>query len=74
MLWRREPKRSRQRQIRILADALQIQLTQYSDIVSGVDYHGEVRSTLPTILWRQEPNRGVQRQIPIFADPFEFRL
>ena len=43
-----------------------------TDSILGVDYDGEVRSTLHMILWRQEPNKHRQRQTRILADPFEF--
>ena len=72
ILWRQEPNRSHQRQIRILADPFEFHQTQCFDRVSDVDYDTDVRSTLHTIRWRQEPNRVRQRQILILMDPLEF--
>ena len=46
--------------------------TNLTDRFSDIDYDGQVRSTVHTMLLRQEPNRGHQRHIRILADPFEF--
>ena len=64
--------RGHQRQIRIWADPFEFHQNQCSDRVSDVDYDGEVRCTLHTIIWRRELNRGRRRQIRILVDPFEF--
>ena len=63
IVWRREPIRCRQRQIRFWADPFDIDEIWCTDVVSGVDSNAEVRFTLHTIVWRQEPNRCRQRQI-----------
>ena len=72
MLWRQEPNRGCQRQIRILADPFEFHETLRSGRVSDVDYDAEDRSTPYWTLWRQELNRCSERQIQIWADPFEF--
>ena len=72
ILWRQEPNKDRQRQIRILADPFEFDQTRCSDKVSDVDYDDNVRSTLHMILWRQEQYKDRQRRIRILANPFEF--
>ena len=63
-----------QRQIRILVDLFEFHQAQRSDRVLYVDYDGEVRCTLHTIIWRWEWNKGRRRQIRILVDPFKFKL
>ena len=46
IVWRREPNRGRQRQIRISSDPLEIDGNCYTDPISNVDSDGEVRFTL----------------------------
>ena len=46
IVWRREPNRGRQRQIRISSDPLEIDENCYTDPISNVDSDGEVRFTL----------------------------
>ena len=71
IVWRREPNRGRQRQIRISSDPLEIDENCYTGPIWNVDSDGEVRFTLHMIVWRREPNRGRQRQIRISSDPLE---
>ena len=72
IVWRQEPNRCRQRQIRFWADPYDFDETRCTDVVSGVDSIAEVRFTLHMIVWRQEPNRCRQRQIRFWADPYDF--
>ena len=57
IVWRQEPNRCRQRQIRFWADPYDFNETRRHSAASGVDSNGEVRLTLHMIVWRQEPNR-----------------
>ena len=53
IVWRREPNRGRQRQIRISSDPLEIDENCYTapDPISDVDSDGEVCFTLHMIVW-----------------------
>ena len=56
-VWRQESNGGRYRQIQMLTDPFKIDETECSDGCSDVDYDGEVRSTLHTILGRYETNK-----------------